>query len=201
MYQDLIEHQIGKGNMNVMNMLNTKYFIGQDETGKTIAQQNPGAFGPCWLVKGIKFVNSANNEMLALDSTNLRDTVVINESFKTSIKQFPQYDSTASIKISERQNDKITYAFNAATPQYAVLSEIYYNRGWNAYVDGQKTDYAKVNYALRGIAMPAGKHTLEFKFEPKAYFLGNTLSLWSTVLIYILLIATVFFCIKKNKEN
>jgi hypothetical protein len=199
LYQDLIEHQIGKGNMNVLNMLNTKYFIGQDETGKPIAQQNPGAYGPCWLVKGIKFVNSANNEMLALDSTNLRDTAVVNESYKASIKQLPVAD-TASIKISERQNDKITYAFNAATPQFAVLSEIYYNRGWDAYIDGQKTDYVKTNYALRGIALPAGKHSVEFRFEPKAYITGNTISFWCVILIYLVIAATLFLLLKKKNS-
>lgn len=198
LYQDLIENQIGKGNMGVLNMLNTKYFIGQGQNGQPIAQLNPGAFGPCWLVKGIKFVNSVNNEMLALDSTNLRDTAVVNESFKASIKQLPVADSLASIKISERQNDKITYAFNASAPQFAVLSEIYYNRGWNAYVDGQKADYVKTNYALRGIAIPAGKHTVDFRFEPTAYKTGNAISFWGVVLIYLILAVALFLLFKKK---
>ena len=201
LYQDLIEHQISRGNMGVFNMLNTKYFITQDANGRPVAQQNPGAFGPCWLVKGIKFVNSPNNEMLALDSTNLRDTAVINESFKPVITQLPQYDSSASIKISEKQNDKIIYAYNAAAPQFAVLSEIYYNRGWNAYLDGQKTGYVKVNYLLRGIALPAGKHSIEFKFEPKAYYTGNTISFWCTIFVYLTILATLFFWFKKTREN
>lgn len=200
LYQDLIEYQISKGNMGVLNMLNTKYFIGNTQDGKTIAQQNPAAFGPCWLVKGIKFVNSPNEEMLALDSTNVRDTAILNTSFKNVVKQLPVYDSSASIKITERQNDKITYASNAATPQFAVFSEIYYNRGWDAYIDGKKTDYAKVNYLLRGIELPAGKHTIEFRFEPKAYFTGNTITLWSAILIYLTLIATIALSFKKNKE-
>jgi len=198
LYQDLIENQIGKGNMGVLNMLNTKYFIGQGQNGQPIAQLNPGAFGPCWLVKGIKFVNSVNNEMLALDSTNLRDTAVVNESFKASIKQLPVADSLASIKISERQNDKITYAFNASAPQFAVLSEIYYNRGWNAYVDGQKADYVKTNYALRGIALPTGKHTVEFRFEPTAYKTGNAISFWGVALIYLILAVALFLLFKKK---
>lgn len=198
LYQDLIENQIGKGNMGVLNMLNTKYFIGQAQNGQPIAQINPGAYGPCWLVKGIKFVNSVNNEMLALDSTNLRDTAVVNESFKARIKQLPVADSLASIKISDRQNDKITYAFNASTPQFAVLSEIYYNRGWNAYVDGQKADYVKTNYALRGIALPTGKHTVEFRFEPTAYKTGNAISFWGVVLIYLILAVALFLLFKKK---
>ena len=200
MYQDLIENQIGKGNMGVLNMLNTKYFIGQGQNGQPIAQLNSGAFGPCWLVKGIKFVTSVNNEMLALDSTNLRDTAVVNESFKASIKQLPVADSLASIKISERQNDKITYAFNASAPQFAVLSEIYYNRGWNAYVDGQKADYVKTNYALRGIAIPAGKHTVDFRFEPTAYKTGNAISFWGVALIYLILAIALFLLFKKKKN-
>ncbi len=198
LYQDLIENQIGKGNMGVLNMLNTKYFIGQGQNGQPIAQLNSGAFGPCWLVKGIKFVTSVNNEMLALDSTNLRDTAVVNESFKASIKQLPVADTLASIKISERQNDKITYAFNASAPQFAVLSEIYYNRGWNAYVDGQKADYVKTNYALRGLTIPAGKHTVDFRFEPTAYKTGNAISFWGVALIYLILAVALFLLFKKK---
>ena len=136
--------------------------------------------------------------MLALDSTNLRDTAVINESFKASIKQLPVADSLASIKISERQNDKITYAFNASAPQFAVLSEIYYNRGWNAYIDGQNADYVKTNYALRGIAIPAGKHTVDFRFEPTAYKTGNAISFWGVALIYLILAVALFLLFKKK---
>ena len=201
LYQDLIEHQIGKGNMGVLNMLNTKYFIGNTQDGRTIAQQNPGAFGPCWLVKGIKFVNSPNAEMLALDSTNVRDTAILNDTFKAVVKQQPVYDSSASIKITERQNDKITYASNAATPQFAVFSEIYYDRGWDAYIDGKKTNYVKVDYLLRGIELPAGKHTVEFRFEPKSYYTGNTITFWCAILIYLTLIATIILSFKKNKAS
>jgi len=201
LYQDLIMHQIAKGNMGVLNMLNTKYFIGNTQDGRTIAQQNPGAFGPCWLVKGIKFVNSPNAEMLALDSTNVRDTAILNDTFKAVVKQQPVYDSSASIKITERQNDKITYASSAATPQFAVFSEIYYNRGWDAYIDGKKADYVKANYLLRGMELPAGKHTVEFRFEPKSYYTGNTITFWCAILIYLTLIATIILSFKKNKES
>jgi hypothetical protein len=200
LYQDLIEHQLAKGNMGVLNMLNTKYVIGNTQDGRTIAQMNPGAFGPCWLVKGIKFVKTPNEEMLALDSTNVRDTAIINDTFRSVVKQLPVYDSSATIKITERQNDKITYASSAATPQFAVFSEIYYNRGWDAYIDGKKTEYAKVDYLLRGIELPAGKHTVEFRFEPKAYYMGNTISFWCMILIYIALLATIALSFKKSKE-
>ena len=199
LYQDLIEHQINKGNMQVLNMLNTKYFIVPDQTGKqAVAQLNPNAFGNCWLVKGIKFVASPNEEMLALDSTNLKDTAVVSNTFKSIIKEMPVYDSTAFIKVVNRQNDKINYTFSAAQPQFAVLSEVYYTAGWDAYIDGQKTPYAKVNYVLRGLYVPAGKHTIEFRFEPRSFTIGRTITIWSTILAYLMIIATLVFYFKKK---
>ncbi|MBK7885595.1 MAG: YfhO family protein [Chitinophagaceae bacterium] len=200
LYQDIIENQLGKGNMQVFNMLNTKYFIVPDQAGTPVAQINPGAFGNCWLVKGIKFVNTANEEMLALDNTNLKDTAVVNNDFKATIKQLPQFDSSAFIKLAKRENDYISYTFSSSTAQFAVLSEVYYSAGWNAYIDEQKTGYAKVNYVLRGLYVPSGKHTIEFKFEPKSFIIGRNITIWSYILIYLSLIAAIVYYIK-NKNN
>ena len=200
LYQDLIEHQLSKGNMQVFDMLNTKYFIRQDQGGRPVAQQNPGAFGPCWLVKGIRYVNTANEEMLALDSTNLRDTAVVAASFQKSISQNPQYDSTAVLQLKKRENDAISYNCKAATPQFAVFSEIYYTAGWNAYLDGQKTAYVKTNYALRGMYVPAGSHNIDFKFEPTSYQTGRMISIWSTVLIYLAIIMALVVYFRKKDQ-
>ena len=198
LYQDLIEHQLGKGNMQVFDMLNTKYFIRQDQSGKQVAQINAGAFGTCWLVKGIRYVNTPNEEMLALDSTNLRDTAIVAASFQKNIKQNPQYDSAAVIQLKLRQNDAVSYSFKAAAPQFAVFSEIYYTAGWNAYLDGQKTDYVKTNYVLRGMYLPAGSHSIDFKFEPASYNTGRTITIWSTVLIYLAIILAIVLYFKKK---
>jgi hypothetical protein len=200
LYQDIIVHQLSKGNMGVFNMLNTKYFIGQGPQGQPIAQQNPNAFGNCWLVKGIRYVNSANEEMLALDSSNLKDTAIIHEAYKAAVKAAPVADSTASIKLIQRQNDAIKYETNASTPQFAVLSEVYYKAGWNAYIDGQLTEYAKVNYILRGISVPTGKHTIEFKFEPRSYIVGNQISTWAMILIYVLIAVSIFVFFRQQKN-
>jgi hypothetical protein len=200
LYQDIIEYQLSKGNMQVFDMLNTKYFIGADQSGRAIAQMNPGAFGPCWLVKSIKFVKSPNEEMLALDSTNLRDTAIVNEKFKPLITVLPQADTNAFIKVKDRQNDAITYDFSSATPQFAVLSEVYYSAGWNAYIDGKKTDYAKVNYILRGLQVPAGKHSIAFKFEPASYTTGRQLTIWASILIYLAIIVTAAYYIMQRKK-
>ena len=170
LYNDIITNQLAKGNMQVFDMLNTKYFIVQNpQTGKPVAQLNPGAFGNAWLVKGIKYVNNANEEMAALDSTNLKDTAVVDKKYQSQIKQQPVPDSSAFIKLKQNLNDKIDYTFHSTTPQFAVLSEVYYPLGWNAFIDGQKTDYVKTDYVLRGMYVPAGDHEIEFRFEPKSF--------------------------------
>lgn len=200
-YQDLIEHQIAKNNMQVLNMLNTKYVIvANPQTGQPIAQQNPGAFGPVWFVKGIKYVANGKEEMAALDSTNLRDTAVVQTKFKSSIANEPVADSTASIQLIENKNDIINYESNAATNQFAVFSEIYYTAGWNAYIDGKQAQIVKTNYALRGLAVPAGKHKIELRFEPKSYKLGDTLLLISSLLVYIIVLGGLFMAWKTSKQ-
>lgn len=190
LYQDIIQHQLSKGNMEVFNMLNTKYFIVQNpQTGKPVAQLNPEAYGNCWLVKGVKFVDDANEEMAALDSTHLRDTAVVEKIYKSQIKQPPVYDSTASINLLQNLNDKITYTYNSSTPQFAVFSEVYYKSGWNAFLDAKKVDYAKVDYVLRGMYLPAGKHAIEFRFEPKSFAIGRMISIWCNSLVLLAVVA------------
>lgn len=198
LYQDIMDHQIDKGNMRVLDMLNTKYIIMQDRAGKQIVRLNPDAYGNCWLVKGIKFVGSPNEEMLALDSTDLKDIVVISDKFKSLIREMPNYDSTAFIRVDKRENDKITYNFSAARPQFAVLSEIYYSAGWKAFIDGQKTDYFKVDYALRGLYVPAGKHSIEFRFDPSSVSTGRTITIWSSILIYLVIVLSLVLYFRKK---
>lgn len=199
-YQDLIERQLANGNMAVFNMLNTKYFVVQDpQTGQPIAQTNGGALGNVWLVKHVQVVENADAEMKALDNFNPRDTAFVDKRFQAKLKGQPQFDSAATIKMIANQNDLITYEYNSTTPQFAVFSEIYYDKGWDAYIDGNKADYVRTNYVLRGMSLPAGKHSIEFRFEPKAYKTGNMLALWASIIGFIALIAAVVMNIKKKK--
>jgi hypothetical protein len=189
LYNDLIEHQLTKGNQRVYDMLNTKYIIRKGRDGREEAVLNPGAFGPCWLVSNIHFVNNADQEMAALDSINVRDTAIVENIFRDRIPFMPVKDSTASIHLIENINDKISYSFKSGTNQFAVFSEIYYDKGWNAFIDGKPSPYCKVNYVLRGMSVPAGNHTIEFRFEPQSYIMGNRLSVWASIIKYLLLIA------------
>lgn len=192
LYQDLIDHQLSKGNMRVYDMLNTKYFIQADQrTGQPVARLNPGAYGPCWLVKSIHYVKDGDEEMQALDSINVRDTAIVQQKFASKIPFTPVADTTASIRLDNNLNDKIDYTFSSHTNQFAVFSEVYYSKGWDAYLDGKPADYVRVDYLLRGMAIPAGNHTIEFRFEPHSYKVGMMLTSWFSIAIYALLIASV----------
>lgn len=188
-YDDLIQYQLsGKTNMGVLNMLNTRYVIQQGPDGKAVASQNPEALGNTWFVKGVHWVNGPAEEMLALDNFNPKDTAVIDQKYKSQIDGKFATDSAATIKQVKFDNDAISYESNSTTGELAVFSEIYY-KDWNAYIDGKKADVIKANYVLRSLVLPAGKHTIDFKFEPKVYkstFVINTIFGW---LIFLALIA------------
>jgi hypothetical protein len=202
LYQDLIDHQLSKGNMQVYNMLNAKYFIQPDQrTNQPVARLNPGAFGPCWLVKTIHYVKDGDEEMQALDSINVRDTAIVQQQFASKIAFPPAPDTTATIKLVTNDNDKIDYTFSAHSNQFAVFSEIYYDKGWNAYVDGKPADYVRVDYVLRGMAVPAGDHAIEFRFEPHSYKVGMLLTTWFNLAIYGLLIAGLVMEWRKRKPK
>jgi len=199
LYQDLIENQLQKGNLQVFNMLNTKYFIqANPANGQPEARINPGAFGPCWLVKAIHYVKDGNEEMKALDSVNVRDTAIIQQKYQPLVKFAPVEDTTAKIQLVDNLNDRITYKFSSKANQFAVFSEIYYDKGWDAYIDGNKADIVRVDYVLRALSVPAGDHNIEFRFEPKSYQLGNKITTWSGIFTYLLLIIAVVVSFRKK---
>lgn len=199
-YQDLIERQLSKGNMEVYNMLNTRYFIALNpNTGKPVAQLNQNAFGPVWLVKNIKYVPNADAEMAALDHTSLKDTAIVQQQFSNKVSGTPAADTSAKITLLENLNDVIRYSFSSAANQFAVFSEIYYPLGWDVYVDGKKAEYVKTDYALRGMMVPAGNHKIEFRFEPRSYYLGDMLSFITGIISTLILIAAIVIQIRKDR--
>lgn len=198
-YQDLAEKQLYNypNCMPVLNMLNTKYII----HGTSSAQQvepNPNACGAAWFVKGLLKVNTPKEEIEALTNLDVKDTAVIQSTTAATLQPFV-YDSTASIKLVKNENDVITYTSKTNTPQFAVFSEIYYNKGWNAYIDGKEAPYVKVNYVLRGMMVPAGEHQIVFKFEPKSHALGWQLTNIASIITILLLGLAIFFQFKKRK--
>jgi hypothetical protein len=201
-YQDLIERQMSaQPNLSVLNMLNAKYFIMTDrQSGQKIAQQNQDALGAAWLVKNIRYVNTPLEEMNALNNFNPRDTAIVQNSFKSSIPFEPQWDSAASISLVKNNNDQIQYKFSASSNQFVVFSEIYYKAGWKALIDGKEAPIVKVNYVLRGLAVPSGQHNIEFKFEPKGYYTGTSITTVASILLLLLLAFSIFLEWRARKK-
>ncbi|NLU95524.1 YfhO family protein [Chitinophaga sp. Ak27] len=188
-YEDLIEHQLSKNNMAVLNMLNTRYFIVADpKSGQPVAQRNPGALGNAWFVKAIQWAPDANSEMKALDHFNPKDTAIVDQRFKATTGPFtPAADSSARIVLTKYGLNQLQYTAQNSAEGLGIFSDIYYPAGWKAYIDGKETPIIRVNYALRGLKIPAGKHDIQFKFEPATFFLGRKISGFSSILLLVLI--------------
>ncbi len=198
-YQELYDFQIARNNIEVLNMLNTKYIIFPDDDNRASLQLNDDSNGNAWFVSNFRIVDSANQEIKALDSLNTKNTAIIRKEFMSDLSKEYVLDSTATIKLTEYQANKIKYDSNTHVKQFAVFSEIYYKEGWNAYIDGVQTDIYRVNYVLRAIEVPSGNHEIEFKFEPMVIQKGNQITLISYALF--LLIPLGWFIVEKKKKK
>lgn len=186
------------GRLQVINMLNTKYFIipGGDEQGN-IPLANKQANGNAWFVSSLKTVASADSEIVGLFNINTKTQAIVNQNYQTELGLKNTYNSGGTIKLLSYKPNDLQYESDNSQEGFAVFSEIYYPKGWNAYIDGQLKPHANVNYVLRGLNIPAGKHKIEFKFEPQSYKIGGTIALIGSILV----ILTVAFGIFFNKKN
>lgn len=204
-YQELIDHQISKGNMGVINMLNTKYFIVPDSTSQqAVAHRNPDALGNAWFVNGVQFVANADEELNALTVAVPRTSAVVDERFRDQIdvSKIIQVDSAdATIRLTGYHPERLTYSYESPTERIAVFSEIYYDKGWKAYVDGKEHPHFRANYVLRAMQLPAGKHTVEFRFHPTAYYAGEKVSLVSSLLLVLLLGGGIYTGVRRRKAE
>lgn len=217
-YQDLIENQLnsnGRMNGQVLNMLNTKYIIFSPGQGQPpIPQRNPGALGNAWFVNEIKWVNTADDEMAALNAPNIGDTsvpagsfnaattAIVRNTYKNEIGDFkPGRDSAAYVKLDKYGLNKISYKSSNSQAGFAVFSDIWYPKEWTATVDGKETPIVRVNYVLRGLKLPAGQHTIEFKFESESIKKGGYIAMVSSLLIFALVIAGIIIAFRKKNDT
>lgn len=200
--QELYDYHIEKGNRKVLNMLNTRYVITQEEKGMQAAI-NPDALGNAWLVDSYKIVKDANEEIMILNAIDPAKEAIVDKRFEDQLNGLNiTADSTAGIQMAKYSPNSITYNYQAKSEQLAIFSEMYYQPGWNAYIDGKPANHFRANYVLRGMRLPAGKHQIEFKFEPKGYFTGEKISLASMIIFFVLLAGGVVFgALKLKKEN
>lgn len=202
--QQLFDYQIAKQNFEVINMLNVKYVLQPSEEG-IVPLQNDKANGNAWFVKNIEKVNSADEEMKALDNFDSKTVAIINQDkFKDIAKTLATnytVDTDAYVNLQVYKPNYLKYISNNSKSAVAVFSEIYYPKGWNAYIDGELASHFEVNYTLRALLVPEGKHTIEFKFEPEVVRVGGLISLFSNIGIFILVVLGGFIGMKSCKKN
>jgi hypothetical protein len=205
-YLDLLMDHINQDKMvlekslPVLDMLNVKYLLFQTQNGVDVPIINPFANGAAWFVDSLKIVNSADQEMKHLTSLNVKTKAIVNGTKFPELMQKQQYilDSLTEIKLEYYQANYLKYSSNNSYDGFAVFSEVYYNKGWNAYIDNELVPHYEVNYLLRGLSIPAGEHIIEFKFEPKIIKTGSIITVTSFIIILVM-IFIVFYFLRKNK--
>jgi hypothetical protein len=217
-YQDLIDHHLqpeiqqmingfqGGTAMDsvfrklpAINMLNTRYVI-YDLNQAPV--RNPMPLGNAWFVPEFKVVGNADDEIKAMENFDPAETAIIDQRFSDPLagKSFSK-DNNGKIELTEYQPNYLKYDYTAASEQFTVFSEIYYENGWNAFIDGEPVPHFRVNYVLRAMLIPAGNHTIEFKFEPKSYYVGNQVSLASSILLILAIAGYGFARFRKRKTK
>ena len=195
-YQDLISHQIEKNNFEVLNMLNAKYFIFNDTT----VQQNPEALGNCWFVDTLNYVNGAKEEMDALSTLKPANRAVADKAFEGVLGKAITKSPGDTIYETSYKPNELRYTSVSKNGGLAVFSEIFFPWGWNATIDGKEAEIGRVNYVLRALNVPAGKHEIIFRFDPQSTKTSQTIAFVAIAAIYLAMIAAVLLY-KKPEEN
>lgn len=180
-YNDLLDRQISKGNMGVLNMLNTKYFLSGDQY-----EENPDALGNAWFVNNISYVANADKEMAALDSLDTASDAVADEKFRATLGNAVPKAPGDTIYETAYAPNALSYKAKTGKGGIAVFSEIYFPWGWTATIDGKEAPIGRVNYVLRALRIPAGEHEINFRFDPQSVRVTNSISVASVTGIYIL---------------
>ena len=198
-YQDLIEHQLSKQNMEVYNMLDTRYFILPDNaSGKLHVEFNEKAFGPAWFVDQIQWVKNADEEMKALEDTPLQDKGIVDERFRPMLKDYQPLAANDTVmpepivELRSYTPNKATYRTTTTHPRLLIFSEVYYPHGWKLMLDGkQELPLIRADYVLRAAYIPAGTHELEMTFDPPSIHRTELIAGVSTALLILLLVGAL----------
>ena len=194
--------EVDGSKFNVLNMLNTKYFIlPSGRNGEGIPIQNPYAYGNAWFVKNVSYVANANEEIETLYDINPRETAVVDKRFEETLKGVTtnNTDSLASITLTSYSPNHLVYETTNENDGIAIFSEIYYPDGWQVTIDGQPATLARANYILRALHLPAGKHIVEMMFDPQSLHLTEGIAYGALVLLLIGVIAAI--CLTYKKKN
>jgi len=178
-----------------LNMLNTRYIIYNPEQPPLL---NQSAYGNAWFVSNVEMVENADAEIAALDRIDPRHTAVVDKRFASLLQGFtPQADSTASIELESYRPNRLVYLTHAASEQLAVFSEIYYQPGWKATIDGKPAEHLRADWILRAMRIPAGEHEVVFEFRPSGYVMAANVEAYSSFLILLMVIGAAGYSLWK----
>jgi len=201
-FDELIQNQFSKSiNQDVLDMLNTKYIITQDQkTGSYKMQRNPTACGNAWFVESVQYVKNSDEEMKAISSFDAKKEAIVDQIYKGDMNsKLLGTGQEGFIKLTNYNPDHLTYEYSTAKDVVAVFSEIYYNKGWKMYIDGVEKPYFRADYVLRAAQLEAGNHKLEFIFHPNSYYTGEKISLAGSILL-VLGLGFGFYSENKKKK-
>lgn len=200
--QELYDFYLERGKLEVFNMFNVKYFFEQDEEGRVLPSANPAANGNAWFVQNAIVVETADEEILSLDTLKTKTTAILHRDFQSQLTANSfVVDSIASIKLIEAKPNYMYYETENANKGLAVFSELYYPYGWNAYLNDKPVEHFRANYALRALMVPEGFNKIEFKFEPQVVQTGSSIALASSVLLLLLLVGGIVFRFKSKIDK
>jgi len=194
-YNDLINNQIAKNNVQVLNMLNTRYVIVDDQT----VQRNPEALGNAWFVDSLTYVSNADQEMAFLDNFNAATSAVADAQFKQQLGEARTMQPGDTIYETSYAPNHLTYKSHSAAGGVAVFSEIYFPWGWKVSIDGKPVEMGRVNYVLRALHVPSGDHEIDFKFDPDEVSTTQSLAKGAVIAIYILLLLALNYALFGGK--
>ena len=187
----------------VLNMLNTKYFIfPAGQQGQTVPIENPYTFGNAWFIDKIQYVNNANEEIDAIGQVDLQQTAIVDSKFKEALKGVNEgyKDSLSTIRLTSYEPNQLVYETSSPQDGIVVFSEIYYP-GWTATIDGKPADIARADYILRAMNVPAGKHTIEMRFDPQSLHITEGIAYGAMALLLVGVIILIWIYRKKYSEN
>jgi hypothetical protein len=187
----------------VLNMINTKYFILNPSSQPL---RNPSAMGHGWLVKDIKLVENADEEYLALGNTDLTSVAVVDRAFEELVPdRFRHEEVSGTVTLTEYRPNRMSYKINLDQPTLVVFPEVYYDGGWSASIDGEQVPHLRANYILRALPVEAGTHEVVFEFVFEPFEKGEKISLAGSIFVLLILLGGMSYFVytrtfKKNDE-
>ncbi len=206
-YQDIINHymsgnKIGSDSFwNVLNMLNTKYIIHTQSDNRAGVMRNPNAFGNAWIVSNIDWISTPNEEIDAIENTDVRTTAIVNDEFKNVIGDFNPASGNGMIKLDSYKPNELIYSFSSSKDELVVFSEIWTSKGWTMWIDGEESPLIRADYILRAAVIPAGNHQIMMRYEPKIWKVGNIIQFTSSLILILGLFAAIFVTYRKSTEQ